>query len=206
LTSHPKQAFAFTEGALYHQQQSLLRQASATQGKEKERDRMNANDFLRMFAYDHWANGECLRALLASRSTTNNATARIPSPSSTSIVRRLAHILSAEKLWLERIRKEKQSLPVWPSATIDECAALADQMASAWRDYLARLEPGALEENIEYRNSKGEAWSSRVEDVLMHVLMHSAYHRGQIALEMRSAGMEPAYTDFIHAVRQGLLE
>ena len=39
----------------------------------------------------------------------------------------------------------------------------------------------------------------------MHVLMHSAYHRGQIALEMRAAGMEPAYTDFIQAVRQGLV-
>lgn len=166
---------------------------------------MNANDFLRMFAYDHWANRECLRALRGPGSTTNNAT-RIPSPSSTAIVRRLAHVLSAEKLWLERIRKEKQSMPVWPSATIDECAALADQMAAAWRNYLTKLGPDELDEKVEYRNSKGEAWSSRVEDVLMHVLMHSAYHRGQIALEMRSAGTEPAYTDFIHAVRQGRLE
>jgi len=41
---------------------------------------------------------------------------------------------------------------------------------------------------------------------LTHVIMHSAYHRGQIALEMRAAGMEPAHTDFIHAVRQGLVE
>jgi uncharacterized damage-inducible protein DinB len=36
--------------------------------------------------------------------------------------------------------------------------------------------------------------------------MHSAYHRGQVALEMRAAGHQPAYTDFIHAVRQGFLE
>jgi len=38
------------------------------------------------------------------------------------------------------------------------------------------------------------------------VLMHSAYHRGQVALEMRSAGLQPAYTDFIHGVRQGFVE
>jgi uncharacterized damage-inducible protein DinB len=33
----------------------------------------------------------------------------------------------------------------------------------------------------------------------MHVLLHSAHHRGQIAFELRASGQEPAYTDFIHA-------
>ena len=152
---------------------------------------MNTNDFLRMFAYDHWANRECLRAMSSAASV----------PSTT--IGRMAHILSAEKLWLDRIRKEKQSMPVWPSATIKECEELADKMASTWRNYLSLLQPNGLADNVEYRNTKGEAWSSRIEDVLTHVLMHSAYHRGQIALEMRSAGIEPAYTDFIHGVRQG---
>jgi len=179
---------------------------SGRTARHTERNLMNANDFLRMFAYDHWANRECLRALRRAGSTTNQAKASIPASDSTAIIGRLAHILSAEKLWLERIRKEKQSTPVWPSATIDECEVLADKMASAWRDYLAKLGPDELDEKVEYRNSKGEAWSSRVEDVLMHVLLHSAYHRGQIALEMRAAGMETAYTDFIHALRQGLVE
>jgi uncharacterized damage-inducible protein DinB len=160
---------------------------------------MNAGDFLRMFAYDHWANRECLRAM------------RAGDAAATGMVKRIAHILSAEKLWLERIRREPQSMPVWPefddpNSAINECEAMADEMAHVWRNYLNELPPGGLEEKIEYRNSKGELWSSRVEDVLTHVLMHSAYHRGQIALEMRAAGMEPAYTDFIHAVRQGFVE
>ena len=155
---------------------------------------MNGADFSRMFAYDHWANRECLKAMRTGRSVSG------------ATVSRLAHILSAEKLWLERLQKERKSMPVWPSSTIEECEALAEEMALAWRDYLPKLSAGGLVEKVEYRNSKGEAWSSRVEDVLMHVLMHSAYHRGQIALEMRAAGMEPAYTDFIHAVRQRLVE
>jgi uncharacterized damage-inducible protein DinB len=45
-----------------------------------------------------------------------------------------------------------------------------------------------------------------VEDILTHVLLHSAYHRGQIASQTRAAGGTPAYTDFIHAVRQGFVE
>jgi uncharacterized damage-inducible protein DinB len=158
---------------------------------------MDVKDFLRMFAYDDWANRECLTAMRAAGSVSSDT------------VERMAHILSAQKLWLERIQKQPQSIPVWPSSTIDDCLALAGEMSSAWGNYLTRVAnevpPGSLDDKVEYRNSKGEPWSSRVEDALMHVLFHSAYHRGQIALQMRASGVDPAYTDFIHAVRQGFV-
>ena len=158
---------------------------------------MDGQDFLRMFAYDYWANRECLKAM------------RLGSiPADT--VGRMAHILSAQKLWLERILRQTQTIPVWPSATIDECMVLADEVSIAYQSYLTRIvnqfAPESLADNVEYRNSKGEPWSSRVEDILMHVIFHSAYHRGQIALQMRASGTQPASTDFIHAVRQGFLD
>ena len=56
---------------------------------------MNTHDFLRMFAYDHWANRECLRAIKASGLNSGVTVGRI------------AHILSAEKLWLERSAKRE---------------------------------------------------------------------------------------------------
>jgi uncharacterized damage-inducible protein DinB len=59
---------------------------------------------------------------------------------------------------------------------------------------------------VTYNNSRGERWTSKIEDILQHVVMHSAYHRGQIAIDMRAAGLVPAYTDFIHAVRQSNIE
>ena len=159
---------------------------------------MDVKDFVRLFAFDDWANRECLSAMKASSSV------------STETLGRMAHILSAERLWLERILKQPPSLPVWPAASIDDCLALADELSSAWQTYLARLgnqfAPGSLEDIVEYRNSKGEPWSSRVEDILTHVLFHSTYHRGQIAMQMRAAGHEPAYTDFIHAVRKQFVE
>jgi uncharacterized damage-inducible protein DinB len=168
---------------------------------------MDIKDFVRMFAYDYWANRECLAAMRAGHSVSADA--------SLSAIGRMAHILSAQKLWLERILKQRQTMPVWPGATIQDCLALADEMSSAWQHYLVQLDltqlasqlpPGSLDDKVEYRNSKGEPWSSRVEDILLHVLFHSAYHRGQIALQMRASGIEPAYTDFVHAVRQGFVE
>src|ERR1700723_3354834 len=153
-----------------------------------------------MFAYDYWANRECIAAIGADGSVSADTIAR------------MAHILSAQRLWLERILQRPQTTPVWPQITTDNCSALADEMFAAWRNYLDpaapgnRVAAGSLGNPVEYRNSKGEPWSSRVEDILTHVLFHSAYHRGQIALQMRASGATPAATDFIHAVRQGFVE
>ena len=151
----------------------------------------NKGYFFRMFSYDHWANRECLIALSAAGKSLEK------------VLRLLAHSVSAQKLWLERLEHVPQSVSVWPSSTIEDCSRLTDQMSSEWKRYIDHLAPSDFDQEISYRNSKGEPWSSRVEDILIHVLMHSTYHRGQAALEMRAAGFQPAYTDFIHGVRQG---
>jgi len=145
----------------------------------------------RQFAYDAWANREVLATLSASAH---------PAARSRQL---LAHILSAEGLWLERIRKQPQTLPVWPDFSLDQCEERIADLARLWQDYFGKLAPADLSTNLTYKNTKGEPWTSTVQDILTHVLLHSAYHRGQIATETRAGGEQPAYTDFIHAVRQG---
>ena len=51
----------------------------------------------------------------------------------------------------------------------------------------------------------GERFESTLGDSLQHGVLHGAYHRGQIAADVRAAGGEPAYTDFIHAAREGIV-
>ena len=148
----------------------------------------------RQFAYDSWANHEVLTALSASPGSSGRP------------LQLLAHILAAERLWLERITKQPQSLPVWPDLSLDRCEAQIAELTKLWSEYLERLSPAQLSDKIAYKNSKGESWTSTVEDVLSHVVLHSAYHRGQIASQMRAGGQQPAYTDFIHATRLGLIE
>jgi uncharacterized damage-inducible protein DinB len=150
----------------------------------------------RQFDYDAWANAEVLSAI-----TVDEHGASLTRP-----LQLLAHILSAERLWLERLRQTAQSLPVWPDFTPDECRAQMGKLDELWREYFDQLAPSALSQTIEYKNSKGEPWASTVQDVLTHVVMHSAYHRGQIATLMRAAGSAPAYTDFINAARQGFID
>ena len=148
----------------------------------------------RLFRYDDWANREVVTDLCELTS--------LP-PRSLKI---LDHILSAERLWLERLRSEKQTYPVWPDFTIEQCRQEVEQLLRLWTAYLSSLPEKDLERAVSYKNTKGETWRSQSLDILQHVVLHSAYHRGQIATDMRAAGCSPAYTDFIHAVRQEFVE
>ena len=154
---------------------------------------MNLSEHLRrQFVYDAWANREVLKAIQAGGESDEKS------------VQLMGHILAAERLWLERLLQRPQSGPVWPNADLETCRRENEALASLWLEYLAKAVD--LGQAISYKNSKGEAWTSAVGDVLTHVVMHSGYHRGQIATHMRATGKTPAYTDFIHGVRQGLVK
>lgn len=150
--------------------------------------------FRRQFAYDAWANREVLAAIRNSGGSER-------------ALQLMAHILSAEQLWLERLTARPQSMPVWPKADtdVDQYEAQAAEIRKLWDEYLDAAGED-LAKPISYKNSKGEAWTSTAQDILVHVIMHSAYHRGQIASHMREHGQTPAYTDFIHGIRQGLVK
>jgi len=150
----------------------------------------------RQFAYEAWANGEALAAIKASKSESMSGKP----------LQLMAHILSAQRLWLERLTQQPQGQPVWPEYSLNQCEPQMAELRQLWSEYLAGLSSGTLAEKVTYRNSKGESWSNSVQDVLIHVMLHSAHHRGQIASLMRAGGATPAYTDFIHAVRQGFVE
>ena len=142
----------------------------------------------RLFAYDDWANREEVTRLR-----------EINAPAEA--VRLLAHIVGADWLWLNRIRKQNATFAVWPELTLEQCAAELDPLRDAFAEAVRMPGDGV----VEYRNSKGEFWTSPVDDILTHIITHSAYHRGQIATIVRQGGETPAYTDLIHATRNGFV-
>jgi len=149
--------------------------------------------YARLLRYDAWANAETLGSLRGGD---------VP----VKAVRWMGHIVGAGALWLARLRQEPPGMAVWPGLDLEGCAEGIERLADGWPRYLQTLSPADLEEGVGYRNSLGEYWTSTVGDILTHVAMHGAYHRAQIAAAVRESGREPAHTDFIHAVRQGLVE
>jgi uncharacterized damage-inducible protein DinB len=156
---------------------------------------MQPRSFDRLFRYDDWANREALRSLAA-----------ISEGPPAKSLRLLGHVVGAEWLWRSRLEGRKSAWAVWPELSLEQCAAEIETLGETWREYVAGLSAGDLERRASYVNSKGEPWTNRVDDILTHVVMHSAYHRGQIAADVRASGHEPAYTDFIHAARRGLIQ
>jgi uncharacterized damage-inducible protein DinB len=149
-------------------------------------------DYLRqMFLYDDWANREALRSLLEMEHPPERAR------------KVMAHIVAAELLWMGRLQQQTQKAAVWPEFGLDDCERWLPELRRAWEEYLSGLQDAALDSEIAYTNSRGEAYSNAIRDVLMHVLMHGVYHRGQIAAAVRDRAGEPAYTDFIEAARKG---
>ncbi|HEU5171085.1 MAG TPA: DinB family protein [Gemmatimonadales bacterium] len=152
-----------------------------------------ARHFRTLFAWDGWANQQAFRSLQRGDEALAPA------------VRLLAHIIAAKRLWLGRIQGDPAPVVVWPDLGLDECGSALDAVEARWARYLDALGPAELARDVAYVNSKGESWTSAVEQILTHVPLHSHYHRGQIAARVRAAGREPAYTDFIHAVRTNAL-
>jgi len=148
----------------------------------------------REFVYDAWANQAVLQAL--------ERAARPPG----SGVGWIWHIAGAQALWLARLTGGKSALAVWPTGPLADCSGHLEEQRAAWTRFLDGTGSAGLARQIGYTNSKGESHSSRVDDVLTHVILHGAYHRGQIASALRAADLPVPTTDFIHATRSGLLE
>jgi len=112
-----------------------------------------------------------------------------------------SHVLGAEHVWLHRMRERAPRVAIWPVLSLEEAAALAAENARGLRELVESHSAEQLQRNVPYRNSAGLAFESTVEDMLLQLLLHGCYHRGQIALLVRGAGAEPMPTDYIAFVR-----
>jgi len=114
-----------------------------------------------------------------------------------------AHVLGAEHVWLARLNERPPRVAVWPTLTLEDCAALAAENAEGFRQVLQSHgeDPVHLSREIAYTNSAGQRFRSRVDDMLLQVALHGCYHRGQVAMLVRKGGGEPMPTDYIALAR-----
>jgi uncharacterized damage-inducible protein DinB len=147
----------------------------------------------REFGYNTWANREVLRSLKKAQTVPDRAHAI------------MGHIVGAEWLWLARLGHGSPAMAVWPTLALPRCTEQLTALSGAWQRYLEKLDANSLVQKVRYTNSKGEEWSSAVADILTHVVLHSSYHRGQIATLLGQAGETAAYSDYIECIRRGHL-
>jgi len=154
--------------------------------------------YRRWFAYEKDSHAKVLTSLNAVPSDLRSSEAFQKA------VSLMAHIVAARRLWLFRFGVVKEA----PSEFFPENLSLPDlwlrleQMQADWSKYLDGLSEAELERVFEYRSLEGPWFRNTVEDILTQLFGHSWHHRGQIALLLRSIGVEPAVTDFVFWTRE----
>jgi uncharacterized damage-inducible protein DinB len=157
---------------------------------------MSVEHMQRLYNFNAWAN----RRVLESCAKLSAAQFTQPLGSSFSSVRdTLAHILGAEWIWLERWHGRSPSAlpPAADFPTLDAVAARWSEVQAGIARFVGALTPEKLESRITYTNLQGQPFTYTLRDMLVHVVNHGSYHRGQLATLLRQLGAQPLPTDFL---------
>jgi uncharacterized damage-inducible protein DinB len=158
-----------------------------------------------LFAYNYWARD---RQMEACALLTHEQFRRPMGNSFPSIRDTLVHLLGAEWAWLERLRgRSPEALP--DTEELPSLAAIVERWTAVergMREYLADLTEEALTELFTYTNFRGQAWTYPRWRVLLHVVNHQTYHRGQVTTLLRQLGVRPEPVDLLVADDTGLFD
>lgn len=110
-------------------------------------------------------------------------------------VKLFSHIINAHHIWLARIKGDVPMFDVWEIHVINSFAKVEEQNYKQSIQLLQEVND--LHQLISYSNSKGNAYQNTIRDILLHIVNHSTYHRGQLASLIRENGMEPPVSDYI---------
>jgi uncharacterized damage-inducible protein DinB len=106
-----------------------------------------------------------------------------------SIQETVLHIISAEKAWLQRFKKQ----PVeWLQSTY---RGTKNEHIKLWKDNSAELkafidafDENDFNKNLDFKRLNGDAYSMPYYQLFAHVVNHATYHRGQLVTMLRQAG------------------
>lgn len=154
-----------------------------------------------LYAYNTWANR---RILDAAATLDADALARDLRSSFPSVLATLAHIVAAEWIWLRRWSGESPGgVPAdWELTSLEAIRRRWDAVEAERMALLEALDDAALARDVDYRNTAGVAYTSRMDEMLRHVVNHSTYHRGQVVTMLRQLGATPPATDLIAFYRE----
>lgn len=154
---------------------------------------MDIAHYLRQFAYDTWANEAAIESIEQLKAKDTEPARKL-----------MSHIFVSQKVWLMRLIGEEipSDINIFPAYSLDECRKLTEEFHDFWREYLGNLTKGEIAYPIRYTTTTGVEFVNSVQDIVTHVLTHSAYHRAQIATHVRECGKSPAVTDFIAYARE----
>ena len=149
-----------------------------------------------LFGYKAWANAELFAAL-------QNLPAGHAEQLHTCI-RTLNHIYVVDRLFRARLAGEPAPFHATNTKETPTLSQLAAEVAEtdAWYvAYVSQLTEPGLSRVLSFTFADGDAGQMSVEEILLHVTAHGAYHRGNVGQVLKSIDIAPPrdlYTKFLH--------
>ena len=72
---------------------------------------------------------------------------------------------------------------------------MVEDADAQWMDFIKNNDD--FNRLLKYNNYVGDYFESNVEQIMIHLVNHGSYHRGQVAMLLRQKGFEPVNTDYI---------
>ena len=120
-----------------------------------------------------------------------------------SILRTLAHVFAADRIWLDRINGTPRAAFVTEADyRIDVLQNDWPALYDRWQQWAAALTDERARTVIAYRDLKDNSWSQPLWEIVLHVVNHGTHHRGQAAGFIRALGHTPPPLDLMAYYRQ----
>ncbi len=106
-----------------------------------------------------------------------------------------SHILNAHHIWNSRILGKQSDYGFFQLHPLKDWENIHYENQRSSFEIITNADD--FEKRIDYENSKGRQFANTLQDMLFHIVNHSAHHRGQIAMDFRNNGLEPLSMDYI---------
>ncbi|MBC3868747.1 DinB family protein [Undibacterium oligocarboniphilum] len=147
-----------------------------------------------LFSYKAWANVELFDVLETLRQEDGLRTA----------IRTMNHIYVVDRIFRAHLLNQPHGHDATNTKSTPALVTLRDAVAetdSWFLEYVDTLSDAALVERVRFSFTDGDAGVMSREEMLMHVIVHGGYHRGNVGQILKVAAIAPPrdlLTRFLH--------
>jgi uncharacterized damage-inducible protein DinB len=150
--------------------------------------------------YTAWATA---RLLAAAGKLTPEERLRDFATADKSVIGTLAHTFAADRVWMARIEGRTLTSFLLPEERdLDVLLREWPRMLNRWKAFAAGLHEEQVLQAYTYKDLKGNAWTTPLWQIILHVVNHATHHRGQVAGFIRAMGHVPPPLDLIAYYRE----
>ncbi|MHA2169455.1 MAG: DinB family protein [Candidatus Kariarchaeaceae archaeon] len=141
-----------------------------------------------LFRYNSWAN-QRYREIMKNISWENFQVDTVIG----NLLERIVHIFASYEMWYKRMQGKSPHtlIKVNDFGSWGELSDKWENNDELLMNYLDTLDEADLQRQTSYISLDGKKYTRRIRHILLHLILHPAYHRGQISATFKQLGFPP---------------